>query len=66
MIITFINDGFRNLSATQASKIAMMIDAKVTIQTYYDVITCNSVPTDLLKTNMIIDCIGNFQTLDLS
>ena len=58
VMFTVINGAFRNLGAAEASKLAKMIDPQVVIPTHYDMIPCNSVPPELLQTNMIIDGIG--------
>ena len=59
VLFTVINGAFRNLSAAEAAQLARQIDAKVVVPCHYDLFNCNSVPPQILQTNLINLGIGD-------
>jgi len=57
-MIAVINPAFRNLGPIEAARLAKQLDASVVIPCHYDLFRDNSVPPQMLRTNLIIEGIG--------
>jgi L-ascorbate 6-phosphate lactonase len=58
VLVTVINGAFRNLSPAEAAQLARRIDARVVIPCHYDLFPDNSLPPQLLRTNLKLQGIG--------
>ena len=59
MLVPVINGAFRNLDPVQAAALARRIDAKVVIPCHHDLFLDNSLPPQLLRTNLKLQGIGD-------
>jgi len=53
-----INPAFRNMSPVEAARLAKELDVELVIPTHYDMFPDNSLPPQLLRTNLIVEGIG--------
>ena len=58
VMFTVINGGFRNMGPAEAAKLAKEVDPKVVIPSHHDLFHCNTMPPQMLQTNLIILGIG--------
>ncbi|MCH2130592.1 MAG: MBL fold metallo-hydrolase [Pirellulaceae bacterium] len=54
VMFTVINGGFRNMGPAEAAKLTKEVDPKVVIPSHYDLFHCNTVPPQMLQTNLMI------------
>jgi L-ascorbate 6-phosphate lactonase len=59
VLVAVINPAFRNLGPIEAARLARALDVKVAIPCHYDMFPDNSLPPQLLRTNLIIEGIGD-------
>ena len=59
ILAAVINGAFRNLSPAEAARLARQIDSPVVIPCHYDLFPDNSLPPQLLRTNLKIEGIGD-------
>jgi L-ascorbate 6-phosphate lactonase len=59
ILATVINPAFKNLSPIEAAQLARRIDAKVVIPCHHDLFPANSLPPQLLQTNLQIQGLGD-------
>ena len=59
VLAVVINGAFRNLSPAEAAQLARRIDARVVIPTHHDLFPDNSLPPELLRTNLKLQGIGD-------
>jgi L-ascorbate 6-phosphate lactonase len=52
VLVTVINPAFRNLSPAEAARLARRIDARAVIPCHYDLFPDNSLPPQMLRTNL--------------
>ena len=65
VLFTVINPAFRNLSPAEAARLAKQLGVKVAIPCHYDLFPDNSLPPQLLRTNLITEGIGQtYRKLD--
>jgi len=57
-MIAVINPAFRNMSPMEAARLAKQLNARVVIPCHYDLFPDNSLPPQMLRTNLIIEGIG--------
>jgi L-ascorbate 6-phosphate lactonase len=58
ILVTVINPAFRNMGPVEAARLARELDVKVAIPCHYDLFPDNSLPPQLLRTNLMIEGIG--------
>ena len=58
VLLTVINGAFRNMGVAQAARLAKELDVKVAIPCHWDLFPDNSLPPQLLHTNMKTEGIG--------
>lgn len=58
VLVTVINPAFRNMSPIEAARLAGELDVKIAIPCHYDLFPDNSLPPQLLRTNLIVEGIG--------
>lgn len=58
ILATVINPAFRNLGPAEAARLARELDAKVVIPCHYDLFPDNSLPPQLLRSNLKLEGIG--------
>ena len=58
ILVAVINGAFRNLSAAEAARLARQLDVRVVIPCHYDLFPDNSLPPQLLRTNLKLEGIG--------
>lgn len=59
VLVTVINPAFRNMGPAEAARLAKQLDVKVAIPCHYDLFPDNSLPAQLLRTNLKIEGIGD-------
>ena len=59
VMFTVINGAFRNMGPAEAARLSKMIDPKLVVPCHYDMFPCNSLPPQLLRTNLINLGIGD-------
>jgi L-ascorbate 6-phosphate lactonase len=59
VLAVVINGAFRNLSPAEAAQLARRIDARVVIPCHYDLFPDNSLPPELLRTNLKLQGMGD-------
>jgi L-ascorbate 6-phosphate lactonase len=59
ILMAVINPAFRNMSPIEAARLARELDVKVAIPCHYDLFPDNSLPPQLLRTNLKIEGIGD-------
>lgn len=65
LLATVINPAFHNMSPAEAATLACKVDAKVVIPCHYDLFASNSLPPELLSTNLKMLGIGDrYQLLE--
>jgi L-ascorbate 6-phosphate lactonase len=55
ILVAVINGAFRNLSPAEAARLAKELDVQVVIGCHYDLFPDNSLPPQLLRTNLLMD-----------
>jgi L-ascorbate 6-phosphate lactonase len=58
VLMAVINPAFRNMSPAEAARLAKLLDVKVAIPCHWDLFPDNSLPPQLLRTNLKIEGIG--------
>jgi len=58
ILVAVINGAFRNMGPVEAARLARELDVKVAIPCHYDMFLDNSLPPQLLRTNLIVEGIG--------
>jgi len=58
ILMAVINPAFRNMSPAEAARLAKQLDVKVAIPCHWDLFPDNSLPPQLLRTNLKIEGIG--------
>ena len=58
VLVTVINPAFRNMGPIEAARLARELDVQVAIPCHYDMFPDNSLPPQLLRTNLIVEGIG--------
>jgi L-ascorbate 6-phosphate lactonase len=58
ILVSVINPGFRNMGPVQAARLARELDVELAIPCHYDMFPDNSLPPRLLRTNLIVEGIG--------
>ncbi len=58
ILMAVINPAFRNMSPAEAARLARQLDVKVAIPCHWDLFPDNSLPPQLLRTNLKIEGIG--------
>lgn len=58
ILVTVINPAFRNMGPIEAARLAKELDVALAIPCHYDMFPDNSLPPQLLRTNMIVEGIG--------
>ena len=58
VMITVINGAFRNLGPLEAAKLAQQVDPKVVIPSHYELFHCNTMPPQMLHTNLLLLGLG--------
>jgi len=58
ILLAVINPAFRNLSPADTAKLAKQLDVKIAVPCHYDLFPDNSLPPQLLLTNLKIEGIG--------
>ncbi len=58
VLMAVINPAFRNMSPAEAARLAKQLDVKVAIPCHWDLFPDNSLPPQLLRTNLKIEGIG--------
>jgi L-ascorbate 6-phosphate lactonase len=58
VMVTVINGAFRNLGAAEAARLAKQLDPKIVIPCHHDLFLDNCQPPQMLRTNLIIEGIG--------
>ena len=58
ILMAVINPAFRNMSPAEAARLARQLDVKVVIPCHWDLFPDNSLPPQLLRTNLKIEGIG--------
>ena len=59
VLVAVINPAFRNMGPAEAARLAKQLDVKVAIPCHYDLFPDNSLPPQLLRTNLKIEGIGD-------
>lgn len=59
VLLAVINPAFRNMGPAEAARLARQLDVKVAIPCHYDLFPDNSLPPQLLRTNLKIEGIGD-------
>lgn len=58
VLVTVINPAFRNMGPIEAARLARELDVPIVIPCHYDMFPDNSLPPRLLRTNLIVEGIG--------
>lgn len=58
ILVSVINPAFRNMGPIEAARLATELDVELAIPCHYDMFPDNSLPPQLLRTNMIVEGIG--------
>ena len=58
VLVTVINPAFRNMGPIEAARLARELDVQIAIPCHYDMFPDNSLPPQLLRTNLIVEGIG--------
>ncbi len=58
VLVAVINPAFRNMGPIEAARLARELDVKIAIPCHYDMFPDNSLPPQLLRTNLIVEGIG--------
>ncbi len=58
ILVSVINPGFRNMGPVEAARLARELDVQLAIPCHYDMFPDNSLPPRLLRTNLIVEGIG--------
>jgi L-ascorbate 6-phosphate lactonase len=58
VLVAVINPAFRNMGPIEAARLARELNVKVAIPCHYDLFPDNSLPPQLLRTNLIVEGIG--------
>ena len=58
ILVSVINPAFRNMSPIEAARLAKELDVELAIPCHYDMFPDNSLPPQLLRTNLIVEGIG--------
>ena len=58
VLVAVINPAFRNMGPIEAARLARELDVQVAIPCHYDMFPDNSLPPRLLRTNLIVEGIG--------
>ncbi len=65
VLVSVINGAFRNMSPAEAARLAKQLDVRRVIPCHHDLFPDNSLPARLLRTNLVIEGIGDrFQPLE--
>ena len=59
VLMTVINGTFRNMAPAEAARLAKLLDVRVAVPCHYDLFPDNSLPPQLLHTNLKIEGIGD-------
>jgi L-ascorbate 6-phosphate lactonase len=59
VLFAVINPAFRNMGPAEAARLAKQLDVKVAIPCHWDMFPDNSLPPRLLRTNLVIEGIGD-------
>jgi L-ascorbate 6-phosphate lactonase len=59
VLVAVINPAFRNMGPSEAARLAKALDVKIAIPCHYDMFLDNSLPPQLLHTNLMIEGIGD-------
>ncbi|OHB78845.1 MAG: hypothetical protein A2W31_17500 [Planctomycetes bacterium RBG_16_64_10] len=59
ILVAVINPAFRNMGPIEAARLAKELDVELAIPCHYDMFPDNSLPPQLLRTNMIVEGIGD-------
>jgi L-ascorbate 6-phosphate lactonase len=58
ILATVINPAFRNMGPIEAARLARELDVRIAIPCHYDLFPDNSLPPQLLRTNLVVEGIG--------
>jgi len=58
VMFAVINGGFRNLGPAEAARLTREVDPKIVIPCHHDMFRCNTASPEMLRTNLIIDNLG--------
>jgi len=58
VLVSVINPAFRNMGPIEAARLARELNVQVAIPCHYDMFPDNSLPPQLLRTNLIVEGIG--------
>ena len=58
VLVAVINPAFRNMGPIEAARLARELDVQLAIPCHYDMFPDNSLPPRLLRTNLIVEGIG--------
>ena len=65
VLVAVINGAFRNMGPADAARLARELDVKVAIPCHFDMFPDNSLPPQLLHTNLKVEGIGErYQLLE--
>ena len=59
ILATVINPAFRNMGPIEAARLARELDVRIVIPCHYDMFPDNSLPPQLLRTNLVVEGIGS-------
>ena len=58
ILVAVINPAFRNMGPIEAARLARELNVQIAIPCHYDMFPDNSLPPQLLRTNLIVEGIG--------
>lgn len=59
VVVAVINPAFRNMGPSEAARLARELNVQIAIPCHYDMFPDNSLPPQLLRTNLIVEGIGD-------